>query len=135
MSSTIYGKWAGLASGALIGFVFGVPKWVGLKIGSPRERYQPNANIEKLSDWLTKIVVGVGLVELHELGPALGRMSDVFAKGAALRPGRTSSFEEAHAFANGIIVYFVAAGVIQGFLLTRMFLTRAWQTDEHSKST
>jgi hypothetical protein len=121
-----------LAAGALVGFVFGVPKWVRPNgRDAKRERYEPNANIEKLSDWLTKIVVGVGLVELHQIGPTIGRMSDVLAMGVTLGPGRTSSAEEAKAFASGVIVYFFAAGVIQGFLLIRMFMTRAWQASEN----
>ena len=95
-----------------------------------RERYVPNANIEKVSDWLTKIVVGVGLVELHELGPTIVRMSDAFAAGVVPRPGMTGTPEEARAFASAMIVYFFAAGIIQGFLLTRMFLTRAWQSGQ-----
>jgi hypothetical protein len=37
------------------------------------ELYKPNTNIEKLSDWLTKIVVGVGLVTFHELGPTIAQ--------------------------------------------------------------
>jgi uncharacterized membrane protein len=125
------GLWgmACLACGALIGFVFGVPRWVGSRADRRDELYRPNANIEKLSDWLTKIVVGVGLVEFHQIGPTIGWLSGIFAAGAALKSGRTGTPEEAKALAAGIVVYFFVTGMIQGFLLTRMFLSRAWQTD------
>jgi hypothetical protein len=122
---------AALASGALVGFIFGVPKWTRPKtVSSERERYEPNTNIEKLSDWLTKILVGVGLVEFHELGPIVNRMSDRMTAGLSLRGGAHRSALEAHALGNAILVYFFVAGAIQGFLLTRMFLSRAWQSDE-----
>jgi hypothetical protein len=122
---------ASVAAGALVGFIFGVPKWTRPKtITSQRERYEPNTNIEKLSDWLTKMLVGVGLVEFHELGPLINRMSDRMTAGLALRGGAKRSALEAHALGNAIIVYFFVAGAIQGFLLTRMFLSRAWQSDE-----
>jgi len=121
-----------LATGALIGFLFGVPRWIAAK-GQPtaveRTRYVPNTNIEKLSDWLTKMLVGVGLVELHELGPTLSRASSVLAAGLTLRPGRVVAPGEAQAFAVGLVAYFLVAGLIQGFLLTRMFITGAWNEE------
>lgn len=124
---------ASLATGALVGFIFGVPKWTRPKAkSSARERYEPNTNIEKLSDWLTKILVGVGLVEFHELGPIVNRLSDRMTEGLSLRGGAQRSPLEAHALGNAIIVYFFVAGAIQGFLLTRMFLSRAWQSGEAS---
>lgn len=116
-----------LAGGALVGFIFGVPRWVQAAGTVERARYEPNTNIEQLSDWLTKILIGVGLVEIHELGNVIASAAEIFARGAMPRPGRGTNQEEAQAFATGIIVYFVIAGIIQGFLLTRMFLTRAWQ--------
>ena len=118
-----------LACGGLLGFLFGVPKRVRSTNG-PMDRYVPNANIEKLSDWLTKIIVGVGLVELHGLGAALRTLSRQVADGLAVRTDRSATLDEARAFAAALIVYFAAAGVIEGFLLTRMFLTRAWRDDE-----
>ncbi|WP_224373045.1 DoxX-like family protein [Hyalangium versicolor] len=120
-----------LSTGALIGFIFGVPRYLKRKQGVEKAaRYVPNTNIEKLSDWLTKILIGVGLVEFHALGGILQRLSDFFASGAVVRPDQSASVSEARTFASAIIVYFVVAGVIQGFLLTRMFLTRAWNDNQ-----
>lgn len=132
-SGTLY-LWAmgSLATGALVGFVFGVPRWIaarGKAATGERTRYEPNTNIEKLSDWLTKMLVGVGLVELHELGPTLSSASAVLASGLTLRPGRIAASGEAQAFATGLVAYFLVAGLIQGFLLTRMFIARAWNAE------
>jgi uncharacterized membrane protein len=125
-----------LAIGALVGFLFGVPRWVaGQQSGDGRTRYEPNTNIEKLSDWLTQILIGVGLVELHQIGPTLTRACRVLAGGLTLRSGRTEAdvaAGEPLAFATGLVSYFLVASLIQGFLLTRMFLTRAWQSDGES---
>jgi hypothetical protein len=122
-----------LAIGALVGFLFGVPRWVAAQhAGDGRTRYEPNTNIEKLSDWLTQILIGVGLVELHQIGPTLTRACSVLANGLTLRTNRTAAdvaAGEPLAFATGLVSYFLVAGLIQGFLLTRMFLTRAWQSD------
>src|SRR6185503_13654313 len=52
------------AVGALLGFVFGIPKT--LQSNAPpaadgKAAYQVNTNLEQISDWLTKMLVGVGL--------------------------------------------------------------------------
>jgi hypothetical protein len=68
--------------GALAGFVFGVPKTVAAPSaaagGTTTNEYQSNTNLEEISDWLTKILVGAGLVELKGFGPALTAFSDRF---------------------------------------------------------
>lgn len=66
--------------GALTGFLFGVPKTVatggaGAAAGSD---YQSNTNLEQISDWLTKTLVGTGLVEMKDLVGALNSFSDRF---------------------------------------------------------
>jgi hypothetical protein len=46
---------ASAAVGAMVGFIFGVPKSIAVKTGdecSPRV-YRPNSNLETISDWLT----------------------------------------------------------------------------------
>lgn len=109
-----------LAVGGLVGFLFGVPR---VSLGEkPAVTHRPNSNIEILSDWLTKIIVGVGLLQFHKLGTFLDHASKTL--GAAL-----SSRDDARAtaFALAIIVYFFVAGVIQGYLLTRMFLSERFE--------
>lgn len=123
-----------IAAGALVGFLFGVPRWVSSsadKTGNSKDRYEPNTNIEKLSDWLTQMLVGVGLVELHRIGPLVHQASQILAQGLVARDGgRTPPASEAGAFCMGLISYFLVAGVIQGFLLTRMFLASAWRSEK-----
>lgn len=108
---------ASIAVGALIGFLFAVPRInPEVKI---RSRLIPNANVEAVSDWLTKILVGVGLVNFK----SIGLFVDGLATQLAQDTGRT------HAYALGLIVYFWAVGVIQGYVLTRIFLTARFRAE------
>jgi uncharacterized membrane protein len=106
-----------IAAGALVGFLFAVPK-VNPAF-TQRGHLRTNNNIEEISDWLTKIIVGVGLVNLNEGVALLDRMSNklagVVSKDPAIGPP----------LASALIVYFLLVGFMQGYLLTRMFLV--WQ--------
>ena len=100
-----------IASGALIGFLFGVPR-VNPK-AKLTGRLIPNANVEAVSDWLTKILVGVGLVNFRSIGEFTAHLGAQIAHAT----GASDS-----AFATGLIVYFFVIGIIEGYILTRMFL-------------
>jgi hypothetical protein len=68
---------AGVAAlaGGLIGFLFGIPHTVqNTGATGVAALFQGNTNLEQVSDWLTKIIVGVGLVQIGRLLPALSRL-------------------------------------------------------------
>jgi uncharacterized membrane protein len=110
-----------LAIGGLAGFLFGVPR---VNVGATRPTaLRPNSNIEVVSDWLTKIIVGVGLVEFRKIGEFLTGISSELGQSLTPQAG-------AAAFAKALIVYFFVAGAIQGYLLTRMYLTEEFQEIE-----
>ena len=100
-----------ISAGALIGFLFGVPR---ANPAAAKGAYLHNTNVEAVSDWLTKILVGVGLVNLQSIGAWVGRMA------AGLGPALNTTPE----FATGLIVYFFVIGIIEGYILTRMFLPK-----------
>jgi uncharacterized membrane protein len=112
-----------LALGGLFGFLFGIPR-VTLE-GTDRMTHRPNSNIEIVSDWLTKIIVGVGLLQFHSLGRFLDRVSADL--GQALGGGNAA---RASSFAKALIIYFFVAGIIQGYLLTRMYLSERFEEVE-----
>jgi len=72
------------ALGGLLGFLFGIPRVLasqaeqsaGAASGDAPFRYLPNSNLEQVSDWLTKILIGVGLVELTSLVKSIGLFAD-----------------------------------------------------------
>ena len=108
-----------LATGALLGFLFGIPRTAHAGVpGAPAPvQYWSNDNLEQISDWLTKILVGVGLVELGRLSSSAGALLDWVAPAlgapveAAARP-----------FTLALLVYGVVAGFLFGYLVTRLRL-------------
>jgi len=65
--------------GGLAGFLFGVPRTVTVQGSTPSTgvtQYQSNTNLEQVSDWLTKIIVGVGLVQIGRIIPALSKFAE-----------------------------------------------------------
>lgn len=116
--------------GGLIGFLFGVPRTLQgsddvataradderpQADGTREARYRPNTNLEQISDWLTKILVGVGLTQLTELPKHLQSLSAFLATGfqGILRP---------QVLAGSVVVYFSISGFIFTYLWARLFL-------------
>lgn len=102
-----------LAVGGLLGFLFAVPR-AGTKASSG-DTLEPNRNIEAISDWLTKIIIGLGLINFRQIGDLLTTRSAVLST--------TLKVDSNYALA--FIIYFFVAGLIEGYLLTRIFLQ--WQ--------
>lgn len=50
-------------SGGFLGFIFGIPSI----LQDPGSRLKYNDNLVQISDWLTKIIVGVGLTQLYNI--------------------------------------------------------------------
>jgi hypothetical protein len=102
---------AAAAVGALLGFLFGMPRARMADLTgevTPRAAtfYLTNSNLIKVSDWLTTIVIGLGLVNLGKVVPALRDL------GHALHQPLGGT---AYAGAVGISVLIV--GVLAGFIL------------------
>ncbi|MEV4139396.1 hypothetical protein AB0J72_45450 [Dactylosporangium sp. NPDC049742] len=110
---------AAAAGGALLGFLFGIPRVLARDPGAdgeaPLGAYAPNTNLEQISDWLTKIIIGVGLVEFGRILRAAGRGLDVVAP--ELGGGK--------AFSAGLVIYFVVYGFLLGWLTARIRLAPA----------
>jgi hypothetical protein len=124
--------------GALLGFIFGIPrapKPVPTGAGAPgpesvsadaaariaeEYRLSPNTNLEDISDWLTKILVGAGLVQLAVLPSQLRRLGEFFHASMPLTAEASLM----------IILNFFVLGFMGSYLLTRLFLTEAFRTVE-----
>jgi hypothetical protein len=72
--------------------------------------------IEQISDWLTKIIVGVGLTNLKELPGKLNVLGRYVA--TSIDPSGPINT----GLGLGIVIYFAVLGVITGYLLTQIFL-------------
>jgi hypothetical protein len=78
-----------------------------------------NTNLEEISDWLTKIIVGVSLVELQKAQVKLQGTAEFIAESLG---GHAQT-----SFAYGLMVYFSIAGFLGSYLLTRLYLQRAFR--------
>jgi Na+/melibiose symporter-like transporter len=109
--------------GAVLGFLFGLPRARVADLTSGGESgtdpatgqrastfYLTNSNLIKVSDWLTTIVIGLGLVNLGKVVPGLREL------GHALQ---APLGDTAYAGAAGISVMIV--GVLAGFVLTYLW--------------
>lgn len=109
--------------GVVIGFVFGIPRRVqdGSASGRPGDAgYAVNTNLEQISDWLTKIIVGVGLVELSSLGSQFGVLSRALGGAMGNSPSSVAA-------AGIVIAFFAPLGFLVGYVLTRIYLTKAFK--------
>jgi hypothetical protein len=128
--------------GVLLGFLFGIPRTLQhtsnsaqrqdtdgeqtqpASIIKKRTEYGPNTNLEQISDWLTKILVGVGLTQVKEIREVLSDVADGVKFGV---PDTGVS----QAFALSLVLFYLICGFLFGFLWTRLYLPGAYkETDD-----
>lgn len=110
---------AAFITGLLIGFLFGIPKSVEPQPGEAAGMYSANTNLEQISDWLTKILLGVGLTQMGEIANWVGRTSDYMANNMTL-DGHEAMF------ISSLMIFFVVCGFLDGYLATRIILPRVF---------
>lgn len=139
---------AALLIGGLLGFLFGIPRTLqregaapgqsgelaapgqpgelddgessktGARIGSNQPDYQANTNLEQISDWLTKILVGVGLTQVREIGNKLNEVSGSVARAFDSPNGNRS-------FSLALIIFYILTGFLFSYLWTRLYFAGA----------
>jgi hypothetical protein len=121
---------AAYIAGALIGFLFGIPRVLQRGVepshdadGASRSGYLVNTNLEQISDWLTKILVGVGLTQLPAIADACGRLIAAVADGMGSDPAMTS-------LAGAVLTYFLGAGFLQTYFIARTTLTLSFRLSD-----
>lgn len=147
---------AASASGCLLGFIFAIPRVGAPAVGErkrPSARETPsaesvdlaaqnsdehaylaardsqnlrNGNLVEISDWLTKIIVGIGLVELHSIIDGLSKLSYYLAPGLQPVPclsgaACADSLSSAQAAGMAIVVFYFALGFLMGYVWTMVF--------------
>ena len=128
---------AGAAIGGVIGFLFGIPRSLQEPVASPAAKqnddaspgvpYVGNTSLEQISDWLTKIIVGVGLTQLLNVPTALASLGSVVGPALGGFPGSAI-------FGTLEFLYFVIGGFFAAYLWTRLRLTSLLvESDEEAK--
>jgi hypothetical protein len=137
---------AWFAAGFVFGFLFGIPKVLQTAIkpqvpvtaglttndnskaspasGESTVPYQlrVNTNLEEISDWLTKILVGATLTQLVKIPGLVGAAATYMGKGL----GGPSP----DALAAAILIFFSTTGFFSGYVLTRMFFSGAFSRSD-----
>lgn len=109
---------AAAMSGAILGFLFGIPRSLALDHQRDAEqgsRYAPNTNLEQISDWITKILVGLGLVQIGRLPSAFESLSDALST-------LLGGFPSSGSFGVSLCVGTSTLGFVVGYLLARVRL-------------
>ena len=117
---------ASMAVGALFGFLFGIPTTLqGNRAPSPptddrrgpagKSQYSGNTSLEQISDWLTKILVGVGLTQLAAIPAGLTSIGHFLAAGLGGLPG-------ADVFATVLFIFALLDGFFLSYLWARLQL-------------
>lgn len=122
---------ASLLAGLFFGFLFGIPRTLqrsdddssAPKTGKSKDdksTYRPNTNLEQISDWLTKILVGAGLTQISNLRQALADLGKNLATGLG-------NSDNGSVFAIATFLSFAIDGFLIGYLWTRLHLAGAMQ--------
>ncbi len=115
-----------LSLGIFVGFLFGIPKTFQIQ-NNPQNpnTHRPNTNLEEISDWLTKIIVGLGLVNLKEIPPKIQQTAEYIAPQIANLANKETDkivIASAISLTNSIMIYSSIIGFIGGYLVTRVYL-------------
>lgn len=121
-------------SGMLLGFLFAIPKYNNRQSFTPdgkpaapdaaserapaivpgTSRYLPNTNLTDISDWLTKIIVGLGLVNLGKIPAAIQQLGEEGSRAFGRTPAPVG-------LVNATLIASVVIGLFVGYLTTRVF--------------
>jgi hypothetical protein len=132
-----------LVTGGLLGFLFGIPRTLqqappsavsnpsNTDPGAPKTndsnqqttQFQANTNLEQISDWLTKILVGVGLIQFNAIGEKALKLSYSVAIALGDSKGNRS-------FALSLIIFPLVVGFLFSYLWTRLYLPKAFRKAE-----
>lgn len=120
---TLIWSFAALMCGMLLGFLFGIPRVQqspsdpanGEPASNNGYKQRVNTNLEEISDWLTKIIIGVGLVELSQIPRNFETLVNYITT-EGHDPGTIGT----------ILVLFAILGFFTGYLLTRVYLAAAF---------
>jgi tetratricopeptide (TPR) repeat protein len=107
---------ASFISGFFLGFLFGIPKRTDDKDAA----YHLSNNLTDISDWLTKIIIGLGLVEIKAIPGALYSLG-IYIQSA------THADDSIKVFSVCCLIYFSIFGLYFGYNYMRLFLSNQYK--------
>lgn len=107
---------AAYLSGTILGFMFGLPRCKNLeKVSS--DNYSRNNNLIEINDWLTKIIVGLGLVNLSKVPDLIDQIGE---KGSLILGGMEGASSSGPILIQCVVIYFFIIGFLTGYLWTNV---------------
>jgi hypothetical protein len=104
--------------GAFVGFIFGIPRTPASK---DPDNIGANTNLEEISDWITKIIVGVSLVQLNQISGRIQRLGELLSAGLGSQPS-------AFVFSIAVVTFYFIGGFFLGYLWSRIYLPKILRT-------
>ena len=126
-----------LICGGGVGFLFGIPRILSEDVipenpsppnnqpnqnAKPRSNYRPSTHLERISEWLTTLIVGLTLVQWRYVVAGFNSIALFIATG--LNPKDPVSNLS---FSASIMLYFSVTGFLGAYLLTRIYLSRIFE--------
>ena len=116
---------AATAAGAALGFVFGIPRTLDpasrAAVAAAAERtaaadshalLAANTNLERISDWLTTLLIGATLVQIKDIAAWVGSLGKNLTTGGAAANDAVIPI---------IVIYYVALSFLGVYLITRLY--------------
>lgn len=128
-------SFASLALGTLIGFIFGIPKYnkqieQNNKNEFRKNNFEFNSNLQEISDWVSKIIVGGTLIKIESLPEFLRGIADFIVK----ENNSIINVKFSIAIIISLIIYFFIYGFIISYLVTILKLQQMLSYKENLKS-
>jgi hypothetical protein len=112
---------AAFVSGSLIGFLFGIPRVVSSgQLRQQSDPYSPSSNLAEVSDWLTKLLLGAGLVQLTRLAAPISHLIDNIAAGLTATTA-TGTSSAAKVMAGSILFGYTVIGLLDAYVVTTVW--------------
>jgi hypothetical protein len=117
---------AAAAASVVPGFLFGIPR-TRASAAPEQGGFDDNTNLEQISDWLTKVLVGVSLTELSVLPSKFLGLVD-YVSGGMPEPKASTTIIAA------LIVYYGVWGFLSSYIMTRVYMRIALEQWSRAKS-
>ena len=107
---------AAFISGVLLGYLFGLRPTDNSQKSTGQSSSPPQTNLAEIADWLTKIILGAGLVQLTSMPGPIWKFANLIALGVVEDP-KVETPNPAIALA--VMAFFSTCGLLYGYLWTR----------------
>jgi hypothetical protein len=123
-------------SGAFTGFLFGIPRIINSSYYRNDKNKSDNVivhndNLVQISDWLTKIIVGIALTEIYKIPTFLNSIGEKISP--TINPAQINE-KSSVIVAIAIVLYFLILGFLAVYFWTRIYFGKILKDEISSTS-